>query len=159
MTDEQRMQLPRTRPTSDEVLSEFSLFAACQLLEDSGKELERRVRLLPDGWRDYRLAVSKASRVATDVLCTFTPDRLAGMQKQLPLMHCKVYTGKPAVADPDCLYMTVDDFSVICKAAHEKCALCMEQHCARCELGKMFDRHLLYDRGDLTWAEGPDDMF
>lgn len=141
------------RANSDDILAEFSMFAAVQLLTDNGKILERRIRALPYGYRDYKLAIKMATRVTEDILMTFPPEKLLGMKQQVRNMFCKVYCGKPVVVDPERLYMDVKDFDVICQAAFEgNCKYCMKDSCDQCELGKMFDRHLVKCRDDSTWS-------
>ena len=140
------------KANSDDILAAFSLFAAVQLLTENGKIVERRIRALPYGYRDYKLALKMATRVAEDILQTFPAKKLMGMKQQVRNMFCKVYCGKPVVPDPDYVYLLGADFEEICYAAHEKCKMCDDWNCDRCSLGKQFDKHLIVERDQIPWA-------
>ena len=47
-----------------------ALFGAKNALEQTSKDIERRVRLIPGGWRDFRMLVAVLDRLLAAVLRT-----------------------------------------------------------------------------------------
>lgn len=131
----------------------FSLFAGLQELEKARDEMEKRVRLIPNGWRDLKCIISMYNRLMDNLVATIPPEKLGSMTRMLPRMKFKVYCGTPAseLGDDECI-ITLKEADVLCRYAHEQCKLCFEDNCSKCPLGKVLDSVMTYDRDGRSWS-------
>ena len=154
MTEEQKAKVPVIRANKEDIGIVFGMLAACQELEKAEERMYKRVKSIPNGWRDLRLVKTVISRLVDDLLVTFPPEKLLSMQRMLPHMRYKVMFGAQAsqIGKDECI-ITTDKLNVLAMAAHDKCKICFDGKCERCELGKAFDGIYCKDREDGRWSE------
>lgn len=154
MTEEQKRNTPVIRANKEEIGIVFGMLAACQELEKAEERMYKRVKSVPNGWRDLRLVKTKISGLVDDLLITFPHEKLLSMQRMLPHMRYKVMFGAQAsqIGKDECVIDT-DKLNVLAMAAHDRCKICFEGECSRCELGKVFDGIYCKDREDGRWSE------
>lgn len=154
MTEEQKRNTPVIRANKEEIGIVFGMLAACQEFDNAEKMMYKRVKAIPNGWRDLRMVKTVVNRLVDDLLVTFPYEKLVSMQKMLPHMKYKTYFGAQAskVDSDDCIIST-DRLNVLAQAAHDRCKICFDGDCARCALGKVFDGIYCKDREDGRWSE------
>lgn len=145
--------LPVIRANRHDIDCIFGLFAGIQEWENAGQTMERRVRVIPNGWRDYKLLLHLMDRLTVSLVSTLPTEKLVSVKRMLPRMQYKVICGSQAceTRKDECI-VAMDDLDTLADAAHEQCKLCVEQNCNRCHLGKTLDRLLTYDRDGRSWA-------
>ena len=147
-------QLPMIRANSKELDQIFTMFAAAQELEHAEKYMERRVRAIPNGWRDLRLCRTLLDKMVVNLVGTLQPEKLKAMKRMLPRMKFKVICGTHAShSKDDETILAMNDLDTLVHFAHEaNCKMCMEANCRACKLGKTLDAVLTYDRNEDSWA-------
>lgn len=146
--------IPHIRTNRRELDRILGMCACLQELECAGKEMEKRFRAVPNGWRDLRLIVSKLSKLLDDILLTVPPEKLAAMQRMMPRMKFKLVCGPQAsqAGNDECILSSADA-NILCNFAHEYCTVCSnDSACNQCPLGKVMDNILTYDRDGRSWA-------
>lgn len=154
MTEEQKRNTPVIRANKEEIGIVFGMLAACQEFDKAEKMMYKRVKAIPNGWRDLRMVKSVVNRLVDDLLLTFPPEKLLSMQRMLPHMRYKTIFGAQAsqLGKDECVIST-DKLHILAKAAHDRCQICFDGDCNRCELGKVFDGIFCKDREDGRWSE------
>lgn len=154
MAEEQKAKVPVIRANKEDIGIIFGMLAACQELEKAEERMYKRVKSVPNAWRDLRLVKKKLSTLVDDLLVTFPFEKLVSMQKMLPHMRYKVMFGAQAsqIGKDECIIDT-DRLNVLAMAAHDKCKICFDGQCNRCALGKVFDSIYCKDREDGRWSE------
>lgn len=148
------MGIPRIKTNSKDIERLFGLFAALQELKETSQEMEKRFRLIPNGWRNLRLIISLFDKLMDDVMLTVPEEKLASMKRMRPRMRFKVVCGIQATSlERDECIISVHEADVLSHYAHEQCKLCFgDESCDRCELGKVLDSVMSYDRNGRSWA-------
>lgn len=145
--------IERMRTNKDDVALIFGMFAGLQELEKASKEMEKRFRLIPNGWRDLKCIISMYDRLMSNIVATVPPEKLVSMTRMLPRMRFKVFCGAQAsTAGSDECIITLREADVLCKYAHEQCKLCFKENCSQCDLGRTLDSVMTYDRDGRSWA-------
>ena len=140
------------RANNDQVYACFKLFGALQLIRTLVPDLERRLKAIPYGKRDYMNALQKLDRISADIIQTYPIEKVAGMLPQAKRMVLECHVVKPVVSDPAYAVINAEDFEGVCEYAFEgNCKICTELNCDKCKLGKIFDRHMVKDRGKDDW--------
>lgn len=147
-------QLPTIRANSKELDQIFTMFAAAQELEHAEQKMERRVRAIPNGWRNLRLCRTLLDQLVVDLVGTLQPEKIASMKRMLPRMKFKVMCGPTATrVEENEVLLPMNELDVLVHYAHEaNCKMCLEGNCRQCKLGKTFDSMLTYDRNGGSWA-------
>lgn len=147
-------RLPTIRANSKELDQIFTMFAAAQELEHTEKTMERRVRAIPNGWRNLRLCRTLLDQLVVDMVGTLQPEKIAAMKRMLPRVKFKVICGPNATrVEEDEVVLTTKDLDVLVHYAHEaNCKMCLDGNCKQCKLGKTFDGMMTYDRNDGSWS-------
>ena len=144
---------PVIRATSEEIESIYELYAAKTALSRAGREMERRARSIPNGWRDLRQVTGTLARLVDRIMQTVPVEKQAAIYRMLPNCHFRVIKGIEACnLSPDEIVLNQSEFDAIAKAAHQQCKLCDRQNCKQCTLGRTFDRVLTHDRDGRSWA-------
>lgn len=145
--------LPIIRANGKDLDLIFGLHAAGQELRRCEVEMERRIRAIPNGWRDLRLISSKLDKLLNGIHQTVQPEKRQTMLRMAPRMRFRVWCGHEAIKTaPNEVVITKEEMSTLLTAAWDTCSLCLEQRCERCKLGKTFDSVLNYDRNGGSWA-------
>lgn len=71
MTPEERKNLPKKRAYRNEIDAYYRLYAAMSTVVEAEENLEKRVRLIPGGWRDLRMIHTKLRNLLKCTLYTF----------------------------------------------------------------------------------------
>lgn len=146
------------RVNSAEINRIFTVFAAAQELRIVSQEMERRVRSVPNGWRDLRLVCSLLEKLAGGLMWTVPPEKQENIKRLAKYMRIKVTTGTPICrTQPDEALLAGPDVDTLVDYAMRSCELCMGDNCRACRLGKTLDTVLACDRGDRGWWEVPED--
>ncbi len=145
--------IPIIRAGRDDINMIFSVFACAQELERCERVMERRVRAIPNAWRDLRLCRSLLDKLASNLVMTVQPEKLPGMRRMVRHLKFKIICGPEAsqLEQDECI-VREDEINTLMVFAHEQCKLCDRDHCRGCELGKVFDTVLTYDRDGRSWA-------
>lgn len=146
-------QIPVIRANREHINALFAMFASVQELEKAQEVMENRIRAVPNGWRQVRLASVTINNLVDDLCKTFPVEKLVSINRMLPHMRYKVQCGVSAssLKENENLIES-DDLDTIALFAHEQCKLCIDQNCSQCKLGRVFDRIFMHDRGDGSWA-------
>ena len=149
----EKKPIARMRTNKQDVACIFSMFAGLQELEKASVEMEKRFRLIPNGWRDLKCIISMYNRLMDNVVATIPVEKLNGVMRMLPRMRFKVYCGVQAseLGNDECI-ITLREADVLCRYAHEQCKLCFEGNCSHCPLGKTLDSVMTYDRDGRSWS-------
>lgn len=154
MTEEQKAKTPIIRANKEEIGIVFGMLAACQEFDKAEKMMYKRVKAIPNGWRDLRMVKTVINRLVDDLLVTFPYEKLVSMQKMLPHMRYKTYFGaQVSKLDRDDCIISTDRLNVLAQAAHDRCKICFDGDCKRCALGKAFDGIYCKDREGSRWSE------
>ncbi len=143
--------LPILRCNREELNCIFGLFAAVTEFTKCEEVLQRRVKAIPNGWRDLRLLSGQTYKLVEKILRTVPVEKLQGVMRMLPNMQYKTCFGKNAAVEEDETIIKMSEMDAIVAAAHEKCVLC-DKDCNKCALGKSFDHVLADDRDGGSWA-------
>lgn len=144
---------PIVRANGKDIDLIFGLHAAGQELQRAGVEMEKRIRAIPNGWRDLRLIQAKLDKLLDGIHLTVQPEKRLTMQRMAPRMKFRVWCGHEAIRTaPNEVVLTKEEMAVLMTYAWNECSMCVEQRCDRCPLGKTFDSILHYDRDGGSWA-------
>jgi hypothetical protein len=143
---------PMNRAESD---AYNDLAAAVTMLTGVDDALRERMRLVRNGYRDYKGALSALMRLMRAMSETIEPDKRRQLRKHAEHVRIKLAYGPEASRDPEMHLVMTEDFGVILHAAGEQCKLCMEDGsaCRRCQLGRALDRASYVSREGRAWWE------
>ena len=154
--------IPVMRTNGKDFDAILGLYAAISELEGVEKAIERRVRSIPGGWRDLRCASAKLEKLGEDLMRTVPPEKLRNLRRMVPQVRFRIVLGRQATeaVKGDATIIGFDDLDALIDAARDRCKVCTDWSrgkCDRCELGKVFDRVLRYDRKGADWDTVNDD--
>ena len=149
----EKKPLPVMRTNREDIDLIFGLFAGMQELMNVEEKMEKRVRSIPNGWRDLKMLISVFDKLIKSLIETVPVEKCMSMNRMLPRMKFKIICGaQPSnLGDDECL-ISNHDANVLATHAHEHCKMCFDQDCRRCALGKTLDSVMTYDRDDRSWA-------
>lgn len=135
--------LPRMHLRQEETDGLVYLLCMVPRLRDIQTHMEKRLRTIPNGWRNIRMMESVLDNMLTDLLNTVPVDKLVTLQALMPDTRVHVtYTRQIGRGKDDISGILTKDLDMLCTAAHDGvCRLC-DKDCDRCQLGKVFDRFL-----------------
>lgn len=150
-------KIPIMRVNNRDFDSVLSMSAAITTIEAVGKQMEKRFRAIPNGWRDLRLVLSVTGKLLDELVATIPPEKLPNLRRMLPKVRLKLTIGPQATnaVDKDETVIGFDDLDTLVRAAHEQCKLCVDWtrgSCDRCQLGKTLDHVIVHDRNGGSWA-------
>lgn len=121
---------------------EFLAGLDCQL-KGGEDTLRERLRLIPNGWRDYRLAVTRLERVLDAIYATLPTRTLVHMQRLCQYGQI-IIRPKPAIKLPDDVHIVdADDLRMLINATiSAECAMCVKDAAGQkgCKLRKALER-------------------
>lgn len=155
LTPEQRRALPKKRANRKEIDAFYILAAATSAVMTVEEDLNARAQLIPGGWRDVRMLVSKMQNLMQCLIHTFEPEKQQSIAKQMNHLRIKTVFGPEASKDPEMFMLPTEDLAILIHAATQECKLlmCPSGDCARCRLGKVLDSASFVSRGDRAWWE------
>lgn len=154
MSEEKREGL--TKPANRiEVDAFYGLTVALSELFYAQEHMEKRLKMIPGGWRDIRMVSTVLAKLLRKVLETFEPVKRRQIDKASRHMRHKITFGPEAAKEPEMFLITTEDLGVILCAATEHCKLCMgtRSQCKQCQLGKALDSTSFVSAGDRAWWE------
>lgn len=152
--------LPIVRANSDSIKRIYNLYAACQCLEELEAKEEKRIRAIPNGWRDLRMCTAVLRKLSNNMKYTMQPEKRTSVDHMAPRMYFRTWCGhEPVKTTPDEVVLLEKELDVLVEYAWNECSMCVEQQCSQCPLGKTFDSVLGYDRNGGSWAAiDPNDL-
>ena len=143
---------PSNRAEQDHYLY---LCASLSDIIDAKEQMETRIRMIPNGWRDWCMLTSVMRRLMIDLKMTFEPAKRAQMQRTAERCMHKLLIGPQATTEEEQYVVKASDFGVLMYAATDKCQLCLgtPSDCKACQLGKVLDGVSFVSRGDRAWWE------
>ena len=143
----------RMRLRSDETESMFALFAGLQELEKAMASMERRLRSIPNGWRDIRMLWSVQTKLIDKLMLTVPPEKLSSLKRNLRHMCYRIYMYHPVDVPDDEVVVADDDLKALTEYAHGYACLACENNCNTCKLGKALDHVMIQTRKyDERWS-------
>ena len=126
-----------------------SLFGAKNALEQTHNQLERRVRTIPGGWRDFRLLMTLVDKLLGAVLRTIPQKKLLQIRAELSRTVCEIKVQGVAgnLSDDKLLRMVPQGAleTVVNESMSMKCFACERCDYKRCELFKAIESLYNYD--------------
>lgn len=155
MTPEEHKNLPKKRAYRNEIDAYYRLYAAMSTVVEAEENLEKRVRLIPGGWRDLRMIHTKLRNLLKCTLCTFEEEKQKSIKLHSKYIRLRTTFGPEASKDPESMVLPMDDLGVLVFAASQECKLrmCPAAECAQCQLGRVLDGTSFISRGDRAWWE------
>ncbi len=129
-----------------EVNSLFALFALRQEVNDSKETLEKRLRSIPNGWRDLKMVLSVLDKLIDRIKGTIPEEKLGAIARNLTRMSWRVYMAKPVNVPPDEVVVAGPDLDTMIYYAHEANCVACDGNCDKCGLGKALDRLMIQTR-------------
>ena len=129
--------------------------ASLRLLMSVDGTMRQRMRLIRNGYRDYRGACAGLRRLMQAMSETIPEEKRRQLRRHADMVRIKRIYGPEASKDPEMHLVLTEDFAVIVYAAFEGCRTCMgtAQDCGRCQLGRALDHVSFLSRGDRAWWE------
>ena len=152
---EQRI-IPVMRTSGSDFDAMLGYYACIAELGAVEKVMEKRIRSIPGGWRDFRLVEAKLDKLGDDLMLTIPKEKLRNLSKMAHRVRFHMTIGPQATstASTSDTVIGFDDLDVLIDAARDRCKMCTDWSrgkCDRCELGKVMDRVLRYDRKGDSW--------
>lgn len=126
-----------------------AIFGAKNALEQTHKQLEQRVRLIPGGWRDFKLIMAVLDKLLNAVLRTIPAKKLVQIRSELSRTICEIKLQGVTGGLPDDKLLTVVPQGALETVVNEsmtmKCFACERCDYKRCELFKAIDSLYNYD--------------
>lgn len=159
-TDEQRSNFPTKRANSAEVSTYnmlcASLYDLSQAAHKENSPVQKRLRMIPGGWRDMRMLYARMEGLLRDMWFTFEPEKRAQIRRMQTGMRNKLVVGPQACKDAGLFVLSEKDLGVLLFSATDRCKTCLGTpgECKRCQLGKTLDDVSFISRGDdRSWWE------
>lgn len=155
MSNDVGKPLPEMRMRQGEMDGLFAMFAALQEFDGVKTDMRDRLKAIPNGYRDLRLAEATLSRLLARIVETIPAEKKRAIRRMLPSMKYKVYyNALVSHMDEDATAINAHDLVLLCQLVQGfYCFLC-EEDCNHCKHGiaKVFDRVFKVDR-EKSWAD------
>lgn len=145
------------RLRGDDVKNLLGLYAADAETQRAGNDprMEERLRLIPNGWRDFRLASRILARITDAIQWTVPPEKRVGFAQTAQRSRYIVMQGPLAAkpkADEEEIITTRQLDELISSAWEGRCRMCVDGQCDRSALGKVLDAFVAEDRDGGCWG-------
>lgn len=155
MSNDVGKPLPEMRMRQGEMDGLFAMFAALQEFDGAKTDMRDRLKAIPNGYRDLRLAEATLTRLLARIVETIPAEKKRAIRRMLPSMKYNVYYNAPVShMDEDATAINAHDLVLLCQLVQGfYCFLC-EEDCNHCKYGiaKVFDRVFKVDR-EKSWAD------
>lgn len=128
------------------------LFAAVDGFNRNAQELEKRVRTIPNGYRDLRMLQSVSAKLMQDILETVPVKKLAQIRRELEnsemILRVKPVNPKENEYDYNLTYVPQQALERICRKAIELECFCCEKksrEAKKCQLRKDIQDTYMFD--------------
>lgn len=107
-----------------------SLFGAKNALVQNYKEIEDRVRLIPNGWRDLNMIMKVLDKLVLALLRTVPTEKLIAIKRELECTYCELKVRNSLTTLPDsCTYVPEGALmNIVNELAEIKCFGCDKTH-------------------------------
>lgn len=134
---------------SSEYANVRAIFGLLSELGYAEKYLEPRLRMIPNGWRDFRMLLSVTSKLVTELVKTVPIEKRKSIQHELKNVRVEVTVKQTSPPNIDGLtYVPIDSLiQLMLKVSDIECLICEKtgKECKRCKLRKLFDSMLHYE--------------
>lgn len=132
------IQTMRSHP--EEIDAMVALFAAQNEIYRGLETMEKRIRSIKNGYRDYKLVMNRVDALVGLLLASFQDAKLFSLVDMIRHTGYKVFFNAYAAAKEDSSLSVVkmENLDVLISAAHEYCKMC-DKNCDKCKLGKALD--------------------
>lgn len=139
----EKLPLPRMRLRPEEMDSIVFLLCTVTRLKEIQQVMEKRLRTIPNGWRNIRMMEAVLDKMTDSLLDTVPLDKLLTLDALRPDIRVHItYSRQIGRGKDDVTGITTADLNLLTAAAHDgNCKIC-DGNCDRCTLGKVFDRFL-----------------
>lgn len=148
-------KIPIMRMNTQDINALLSISAAYSTIEAVGNQMEKRIRSIPNGWRDLKCVLSLTGKMVENLVMTIPPEKLPNLRRMLPKVRFKLVLGPQATnTEKDETLIGHDDLDVLVAAARERCKMCVDWSvgkCTRCEVGRVLDHVVSFDRNGKDW--------
>ena len=120
----------------------------CSQTHDREADLQSRLREIPYGWRDYRLAASTLMRLLKKVICALPARQQRHVTNVLRTHEVHLRLASTAKIPGDCLMVERDAFrEIINTAMAAECAICLksEAEIRGCKLRKALETCIMLE--------------
>ena len=146
----------RTKPSNRREQDHF-LYLSASLSDvlDAKDEMEARIKLIPNGWRDWCMLAAVMKNMVEKLKMTYEPAKRDQMKRTAHRCKHKLIIGPQVTTDEEQYVICASDFGVLMCAAADKCHLCMgtPEDCKRCDLGRVLDGVSFVSWQDRAWWE------
>ena len=153
MPEEDRTRAPTMRLRATETDSLFALYASLQEIDRAKADLERRIKLTQNGWRDVSMIRSVLSKLIDKILETIPREKLVSLKRNMRSMRYRIYLARPVTMPPEQIIIDGEDMATLVKYAHDYSCIACDKDCNKCELGKALDHAMIQCRGrNESWS-------
>ena len=155
MTDAEIMALPKRKANRAEVDDMYYIGAYARKMGELQKDIEKRVRLIPGGWRDLRMIASRTEGLLRALMGTFEPEKAVQIDRMQNSLRVRLDFNRQVVRENDMILVDMDELAVLLVAAKGQCQLgmCLSEECRKCQLGKVLDNLSWLSRENRAWWE------
>lgn len=155
MTDAEIMSLPKKTANRAEVDACYYLGAFAKSLKENEGAINKRLHMIPGGWRDLKMIISKLDNLLRAMGGTFEPEKWIQIKRMTESVRTKLEFNRQAVRDNDMILVDMDELGTLIVAASEHCKLqmCEASECRKCQLGKVIDKLSWVSRENRAWWE------
>lgn len=148
--------LPELRCYPEEIDLILKVFAMSDTIDEMlvTPSFKRRLDAIPHATTGMKMMGGRMLQLAFDLVATLPDAKKRSISRMAPHMKFKVYHAAPAssLGEDECV-IRHEDASLLCKYASHNCDICFDGNCNNCELGKLFDEVMTYDRErNESWA-------
>lgn len=144
------------RLRGDDVTRIMGLFAADAEVRRAcmEPEMRERFRCIPNGWRDLRMVSAVLSRLVEAVKWTVPAEKREGLDRTASRSKYRIMLGPlahPVDENYDEVIKTRELDELVASAWEWRCRMC-DERCDQCDLGKVLDNVVGYDREGGSWS-------
>ena len=145
--------LPVMQSRSVEIDIIVKLFAAYGVISQLSVDMRKRLELIPHALSGVRMMEGRLEQLLYDLCATLPESKRNKVFSMGDYVQYKPVYNIRAAKDDNEIIMTAEDADILNKYASEWCKMCIDGNCNTCELGKVFDRTLTYNRKrDESWS-------
>lgn len=118
-------------------------------------DVNKRVHMIPGGWRDLRLIRKKLDGLLDGLDKTFEPEKARQIKRMGNSVRIKLEFNRQAVRDAEMMLVDMEELGILITAASQHCKLnmCEPEQCRKCMLGRVMDKLSWVSRENRAWWE------
>jgi hypothetical protein len=134
-------QIPVLRARKEEIDGIVYMMCSLTKFQQAEKTMEKRLRSVPNAYRDLRMINSVLSKLLGQMKLTLPEEKRNTLDAILPDVRYKITYGRQVGRSEEPVSgIYTADLDMLCAVSHDAvCKLC-DGNCDRCALGKCFDR-------------------